>query len=168
MAGEDLKEEVQELREQIESLREALAQATEPYRELMRYVGRLQDLARNYFRLLELYARHGSVSPDLVLPGLKDDISRHIVLSLFEKPDRNITQITDAVRARRGTASRRIVRERLKALTKRGVVTASPGSRSRSFRISDEVVDKWSQVLGFPKYGDRRKAGAEESGDEHV
>ncbi len=168
MAGEDLKEELRELREQIESLREALAQATEPYRELMRYVDRLQDLARDYFRLLELYARHGSVSPDLVLPGLKDDISRHIVLSLFEKPDRNITQITDAVRARRGTASRRIVRERLEALRKQGVVVASPDSRGRSFRISDDVADKWSQVLGFPKYGDRRGVRTQESGDGHV
>ncbi len=151
MAKEDLQEDMRDLRKQIEALREALAQATRPYAELAGYLDRMQDLTRRSFRLLELYARHGSVSPDLVIPGLKDDISKHIVSVLMDHGDRNISQITDAVKGKRGTASRRIVRERLEDLETQGVVVSAPGPRGRTFRVSDEVASKWSQMLGLPK-----------------
>ncbi len=155
MAGEDVRKELRELREQIEGLREALSKVTGPYTELVGYVEQLQSLSRGYFRLLDLVARHGAVSPDLAVPGLKDDISRHIVSALMDKGDRNISQITDAVKERRGTASRRIVRERLEDLVGQGLVVADDGSRGRTFRVSDGVRERWSQVLGFSKYGDR-------------
>src|SRR5712691_9087530 len=141
-------------RAQIEALRSALSDVTRPYTELMAYVGRLQDVSRGYFRILDLYAKYGKVSPDLVIPGLKDDISRHIVVALFDRPDRSISQITEAVKGKRGTASRRIVRERLEDLERQGIVVATPGSRTRTFRVAEEVADKWSQVLGVPKYQD--------------
>ncbi|HLE53851.1 MAG TPA: hypothetical protein VI999_01235 [Thermoplasmata archaeon] len=168
MAEGDLQEDVRELRKQIEALREALATVTKPYSELAGYIDRLQELGRSYFRLLDLYARHGSISPELVIPGLKDDISRHIVSVLVDRGDRNISQITEAIKGKRGTASRRIVRERLEDLEKQGIVVSSQGPRGRTFRVSDEVVSKWSQVLGMPKYGDQPGKGHEERGDEHV
>ena len=151
MGKGDLQEDVRELRKQIEALREVLAQATKPYTELAGYLDRMQDLTRRSFRLLELYARYGSVSPDLVIPGLKDDISKHIVSVLMDQRDRNISQITDAVKGKRGTASRRIVRKRLEDLENQGVLVSAPGARGRTFRVSDEVVSKWSQVLGWSK-----------------
>src|SRR2546422_2678193 len=120
MTQDDLQKEIRELRSQIEALRSALSDVTRPYTELMAYVGRLQDVSRGYFRILDLYAKYGKVSPDLVIPGLKDDISRHIVVALFDRPDRNISQITEAVKRKRGTASRRIVRERLEDLERQG------------------------------------------------
>ncbi len=147
MAKGDLQEDVRELRKQIEALREALAQVTKPYSELAGYIDWLQELGRGYFRLLDLYARHGSISPELVIPGLKDDISRHIVSVLVDRGDRNISQITEAVKGKRGTASRRIVRARLEDLEKQGIVVSSHGPRGRTFRVSDEVVSKWSQLL---------------------
>src|SRR3990170_551294 len=162
MAGEDVRRDLRELREQIEALREALVRVTKPYSELAGYVEQLQSLSRGYFRLLDLVQRHGAVSPDLAVPGLKDDISRHIVSALIERGDRNISQITDAVKARRGTASRRIVRERLGDLVGQGVVVADSGPRGRTFRVSDGVRARWSQVLGFPKYGDRPGTGQDE------
>ncbi len=155
MAKGDLQDDVRELRKQVEALREALAQVAEPYRELAGYMDQLQTIARGYFRLLDLYAKHGAVSPDVVVPGLKDDISKAILTALFEKADRNISQITEAVKAKRGTASRRIVRERLQALVRDGVVVASSGSRAHTYRVSEEVTAKWSQVLGLSKYGDQ-------------
>ena len=155
MAQDDLRKELRDLRDQIEALRSALSDAARPYTELMSYVERLQDFSRGYFRLLDLYAKYGKVSPDLVIPGLKDDISRHIVVALFDKPDRNISQITEAVKGKRGTASRRIVRARLADLKEQGIVEATPGSRRRTFRIADVVAEKWSQVLGVPKYRDQ-------------
>jgi hypothetical protein len=167
MAGDGIRKDLRELREQIEALREALAQATKPYAELAGYIEQLQSLSRGYFRILGLVQRHGAVSPDLAVPGLKDDISRHIVSALIDRGDRNISQITDAVKARRGTASRRIVRERLDDLVGRGLVVADSGSRGRTFRVSDDVRSRWSQVLGFPKYGDRPE-NPQDEGDKDV
>lgn len=151
MAGGDLQKEVKELRKQMEALREALAEVAQPYRELADYMEQLQTISRGYFRLLDLYAKHGAVSPDVVVPGLKDDISKAILTVLFEKGDRNISQITEAVKGKRGTASRRIVRERLQELMSQGVVVESAASRGRTYRVSDEVTAKWSQVLGLSK-----------------
>ncbi len=151
MAKGDLQDDVRELRKQVEALRDALAKVAEPYRELAAFVDQLQGITRGYFRLLDLYAKHGSVSPEIVVPGLKDDISKAIVTSLFEKSDRNISQITESVKAKRGTASRRIVRERLHELVKDGVVVETTNSRTKTYRVSEDVAAKWSQVLGLSK-----------------
>jgi len=159
MTQDDLRKEIRELRAQIEALRTALSDVTRPYAELMAYVDRLQDVSRGYFRVLELFTKYGKVSPDLVIPGLKDDISRHIVVALFDQPDRNISQITEAVKGKRGTASRRIVRARLVDLQRQGIIVATPGSRNRTFRVADEVAEKWSQVLGVSKYRDQPDEG---------
>ena len=168
MAKADLQDDVRELRKQVEVLREALGEVARPYQELARYLERMQDLTRGYFRLLDFAARYGSVSPDLVIPGLKDDISKHIVSVLVDQGDRNISQITDAVKGKRGTASRRIIRERLQGLAAEGVVVSTPGPRGRTYRVSDEVIAKWSQVLGFSKYGGQPGTRQEERGEEHA
>src|SRR5467141_5441916 len=126
MGEGDLQDDVRELRKQVEALREVLGEVAEPYREIAGYFDQLQTITRGYFRLLDLYAKYGAVSPDLVIPGLKDDISRHIVSALFENADRNISQITKAVKGKRGTASRRIVRERVLELERTGVLVSTP------------------------------------------
>ncbi len=162
MGEGELQHDVRELRKQVEALREALGKVTEPYREIASYLDKLQGLASGYFRLLDLYAKYGAVSPDLVIPGLKDDISRHIVSTLFEKADRNIPQITEAVKVKRGTASRRIVRERIQDLERKGVLISTPSSKGRAYRVADDVASRWSQVLGLSKYEDHPKKGAEE------
>ena len=165
MGQGELQHDVRELRKQVEALREALGKVTEPYREIASYLDKLQGLARGYFRLLDLYAKYGAVSPDLVIPGLKDDISRHIVSTLFEKADRNISQITKAVKGKRGTASRRIVRERIQELERKGVLISTPNSRGRTYRITDDVASKWSQVLGLSKYEDQPHEGSDKKGE---
>src|SRR2546428_5865310 len=125
-------------RKQVEPLRDVLGKVGEPYREIAGYLDELQSIARGYFRLLDLYAKHGAVSPDIVIPGLKDDISKHIVTALFEKGDRNISQVTEAVKGKRGTASRRIVRERIQELEEKGVLVSAKGLRGRTYRVSEE------------------------------
>lgn len=147
MAEGDLQKDVRELRKQVEALRAALGEVAEPYRELAGFMEQIQTITRGYFRLLDLYAKHGSVSPELVVPGLKDDISKAILTVLFEKGDRNVSQITDAVKGKRGTASRRIVRERLHELVKNGVILESTGSRAKTYRVSEELAAKWSILL---------------------
>ena len=157
MAGDEIRKDLKELKEQVEALREAFSRALEPYAELARYVEQLQEVSKGYFRLLELVQRYGAVSPDLVVPGMKDDIARHIVSTLVESPDKNISEITEAVKARRGTASRRIVRERLEELARDGIVVVTLGSRARKFRISEEIAAKWSRIL-MPGGSDRETA----------
>ena len=66
----------------------------------------LVNASDNYYRLIELYMKYGKISPEVALPGVKDDISKIIVQVLFERNGQNISQITDAVKTKRGTASR--------------------------------------------------------------
>lgn len=164
MAKGDLQDDVRALRRQVEALRDAFAKVAEPYREIAGYLEQLQSISRGHFRLLDLYAKPGAVSPDVVVPGLKDDISEAIVTALFEKADRNISQIAEAVKVRRGTASRRIVREGIQTLVKDGVIVASSGARGHTYRVSEEVVEKWSHVLGLSKCGDQPETTQEERG----
>ena len=159
MGEDDVRKEIQELREQMEALSAAIDRIAKPYGQLFEYLERFQGIAKSYFRVLDLYQKYGSVSPEVVVPGLKDPISKEILKALFEKGDRNISQITEAVKARRGTASRRIVRERLEAMERDGVVVASGQGKVRTFSISAAVVEKWSQVLGLAKSQEQRGEG---------
>jgi len=152
MGEEEIKNEIKELKDQIAVLSEALERVTKPYQQVIGQMEVLQDVARRYFSLLDLYQRYGEVSPEVIVPGLKDPISQQIVRILFDKGDRNISQIAEQMRQRRGSASRRIIRERLDKLVADGVVTASEEGKQRRFSVSDEVVQKWSQVLGLNKY----------------
>ncbi len=155
MAEKDLRKEIQELREQMEALSAALDRIAQPYGQLLGYLERFQGIARSYFRVLDLYQRYGAISPEIVVPGLKDPISTEIVKALFEKGDRNISQITEAVKARRGTASRRIVRQRLEALVADGGGVAEGQGKIRTFDVAPAVVEKWSQILGLAKPDDQ-------------
>jgi hypothetical protein len=151
MGEKDLRKEIQDLRGQMETLSAAFDRIAKPYGQLFDYLERFQGLASSYFRVLDLYQKFGSVSPEIVIPGLKDSISKEIVKALFEKGDRNISQITEAVKARRGTASRRIVRGKLESLVAQGTVVAEGDAKIRTFAIAPAVVEKWSQVLGLVK-----------------
>jgi len=151
MGDQDLRKEIQELREQVEVLNAALDRVARPYGQLFEYLERFQGIAKSYFRVLELYQKYGAVSPEIVVPGLKDPIAREIVKALFEKGDRNVSQVTEAVKARRGTASRRIVRGKLDALLRDGVVVSEGTGKIRTFSIAPAVVEKWSQVIGLAK-----------------
>lgn len=157
MGDEDLRKEIQDLRDQMEALNAALDRISKPYGQLFDYLDRFQGIARSYFRVLDLYQKFGSVSPEIVVPGLKDPISKEVVKALFEKGDRNVSQVTEAVKARRGTASRRIVREKLEALVRDGVVVESGEGKIRTFSVAPAVVEKWSQVLGLSKPDEQPK-----------
>lgn len=149
MGDEEEGVDLADLAAKIERLERAVDRLRKPYAQLVGYLDRLQAIARSYFRLLELLNRYGALSPDMAIPGLKDPISRDIVRILFERGDRNITQVTEALRARRGSASRQIVRERLRDLEEGGILVSERTSRGRTYAVSEETVRRWSQILGL-------------------
>ena len=148
---EDIRKEIKDLSEKIDKLEETLTKISQPYSEIVGYISQFQSISKGYFRLLDLYDKHGSLSPEVIIPDLKDPISKEIVVILFSKKEQNISQITEELKKRRGTASRRIVRERLNTLLEKNIVVCDEGSKTKKYSISMEVVEKWSQVLGLPK-----------------
>jgi len=146
---EDLQEQIKALSEKMESVEESVGKVAQPYSQLLEYIERFQKISSSYFKMLGLYQRYGAISPDLLIPGVKDPISRDIVKVLFERDGQNISQITDKLKEMRGTSSRRIVRERLKELETKGVVRSKGSVKSKDFWLTEEYVDKWYQLLGL-------------------
>lgn len=149
MADEELERQIKALSEKMEGLEESMRMVSSPYSQLLEYIERFQKISSSYFRLIDLYQRYGEISPDLLMPDVKDHISREIVKILFERDGQNITRITDKLKARRGSASRRIVRERLKKLREKGIVVERGSERSREYWLTEEYVKKWYDLLGL-------------------
>jgi DNA-binding transcriptional ArsR family regulator len=149
MADEDLKKQIKSLSEKMESVEETMSKVSQPYSQLLEYIERFQKISSSYFKMLGLYQRYGAISPDLLIPGVKDSISRDIVKVLFERDGQNISQITDKLKEMRGTSSRRIVRERLKLLEEKGVVKGKGSSRSKDYWLTGEYIEKWYNLIGL-------------------
>ena len=151
MADSEEAKRIEELTDRIEELESTLRKVAEPYTELVRQLSMFQDTVQKYFRLMDLYQKHGVVSIDTILPQVKDPISKEIMRILLDKPGLNISEITEELRARRGSSSRRIVRDRLGELLASGLVKERSDRKEKTYEISEEVVKKWSQVLGLSK-----------------
>jgi DNA-binding transcriptional ArsR family regulator len=149
MPDEDLKKQIKSLSEKMESVEETMSKVSQPYSQLLEYIERFQKISSSYFKMLGLYQRYGAISPDLLIPGVKDSISRDIVKVLFERDGQNISQITDKLKEMRGTSSRRIVRERLKLLEEKGVVKGKGSSRSKDYWLTEEYIEKWYNLIGL-------------------
>jgi len=147
---EELREEIRELSGKVAELESALRSATRPIGDLMSQLEGMNRIAGNYFRLLELYHRKGTISPEAVLPELKDPISVEVVKVLFDRNGLNVSELTDQLRERRGSASRTVVRERLSQLVADGIVTANDGPHGVTlYSISEEVAERWYRMLGL-------------------
>lgn len=144
-AASGLPAEVVRLREEVERL-------TGLYRELVGRLGTFTRMEESYLRLVALYARYGVVSPDVLVPSATDPMSKEVLRALALISEGSVQEITERVRELRGRASRRIVRERLERLQRAGAVElrATRGGRAL-WRLSEEVVRKWAEVLGLSK-----------------
>ncbi len=100
-------------------------------------------------RIVNLLLEHGGLTPELILPEIKDAISQDIVRVLLDKPDQNTSQITERVKNKRGTASRRIIRKKITELIKKDIIEVSEQGSRTVYRLTDQVMKKWSQLLGF-------------------
>ncbi|NLX47273.1 MAG: ArsR family transcriptional regulator [Euryarchaeota archaeon] len=151
MAGTDDAKRIQELTERIAQLEETIRQVSVPYSQLVSQLATFQETVGKYFRLMDLYQRYGVVSVDTIVPEVKDPISKDILRILLDRPGLNISQLTDELKGRRGSSSRRIVRDKLGELAKAGLLVEEAGRNERSYRLSEDLVKRWSQVLGLTK-----------------
>lgn len=152
MAGEeDQGKKIDELTHKVDQLETALREVARPYSELVAQLSQFQDTVQKYFRLLDLYQRYGSISIETILPEVKDPISKEIVKVLLDKPGLNISEITEQLRDRRGSSSRRIVRDRLNELVGQNILLEKAGPKEKVYEITEPVIRKWSQVLGLSK-----------------
>lgn len=149
--AEDQSKKIEELTARIAELESAVREVARPYSELVEQLSRFQDTVQRYFKLMDLYQRHGVISIETILPGVKDPIAKDIMRLLLDKPGLNISEITEQLRQRRGSASRRIVRDRLGELLGQGMVVEQSGKKEKTYEISEAVVRKWSEVLGLTK-----------------
>ncbi len=166
MADEDLGKQIKALSDKMESVEETMSKVSQPYSQLLEYIERFQKISSSYFKMLGLYQRYGAISPDLLIPGVKDSISRDIVKVLFERDGQNISQITDKLKDMRGTSSRRIVRERLKLLEEKGVVKSKGSSRSKDYWLTEEYIEKWYNLIGLGPAKDKPTEHVREDGRE--
>lgn len=138
----DVTEELKELSKRISELEQMLATLMKPFTDARKTTER-------YLKLAGLLLDHGGLTPEAILPGLKDPISKDIVRVLLEHPEQNTSQITELVKSRRGTASRRIIRAKLKSLEDQHIVQKHPQGSRIVYSLTPEVIKKWTQLLGL-------------------
>jgi len=123
---------VESLMERIGPGFEEVKESAKVVREGFEFYDSLVRLMSKFTKTERLESRFGDLK--------KDDISWKIVQILDRSQPLNISQLTAAVRAERGTASRRIVRERVNDLLKRGIlqVIEDDDERARYFTLVGE------------------------------
>jgi len=138
----DLAEEVKELNKRIAELEKILSTILEPLQDVSK-------VTQNYMRLISILIDRGGLTPDMMIPDVKDPISKDIVRVLLERFDQNISQITELVRSKRGTASRRIIREKLQYLEEKNIIKKYQKGSLYVYNLDEKVIRKWSQMIGF-------------------
>ena len=138
----DLEKDIKDLNKRISELEKMLSTVIKPLQQV-------SNTTQRYLKITSLVLEHGGLTPDMILPEIKDHISQQIVRTLIDRKDQNISQITELVRSKRGTASRRIIRDRLKELEEKEIVKKQQKGSIYVYSLTDKVIKKWSQMLGF-------------------
>lgn len=107
-------ERVESLIERIDPRIEEVSESAQVIREGFEFYDSMVSLMSKFTRAERLESRYGDLK--------KDDIAWAMIKTLDERGPLNISQITAGVRRQRGTASRRIVRQRVKNLLDRGIL----------------------------------------------
>lgn len=147
---EDLKEEINSLKKQMNELETIIKNLMNMHRNVLERLSTNSEVEKRYINLLSLYERFGRISPSLI-PEIDDPVSERIVEVLLDKKSANVTQITGAVRRKRGSASRHTVRDRLGKLEEEEVVEKVEQGRGKNYRLTEGVIEKWAELLGIKK-----------------
>jgi len=135
----------------LAELEDSIGKIKGGYAELGQYMEVLKEISSRYFRLMDLYTKHGRISVDLAAPDIKDPISKEIVRILLDRADKeegsNLSEITRELKKIRGTASRRIVRERILRLEALGFVKKTQMGKTALYSLSESLVEKWHSLL---------------------
>ncbi len=109
---------------------EEVSESAQVIREGFEFYDGMVKLMSKFTKAERLESRYGDLK--------KDQISWLIIKILDSSQPLNISQITASIRAERGTASRRIVRERVNTLIQRGVlmVIEDEDERARYFTLA--------------------------------
>jgi len=142
LVEKDLAKEVKELTKRINELEKMISTLIKP-------IQNVGNTTRNYLKITQILLENGGLTPDMIIPEIKDEISREIVRALMKKSDQNISQITELVKSKRGSGSRRIIRERLKKLEKQEIVEKNQKGSLYVYKLTDKVIKKWSKMLGL-------------------
>jgi len=151
LAEEDKDKKIEELALRIAELEASIRLITKPYANLVDHLDQVQGIVNRYFGLLDMYQTHGGISIDMIIPNVKDPISKEIVRILLDHPRLNISQLADELKKRLGSSSRRIVRSKLLVLVEQGIVVDDIEGKVKTYSVSSTVIKKWSQVLGLTK-----------------
>ncbi|MGM0405651.1 MAG: helix-turn-helix domain-containing protein [Thermoplasmatota archaeon] len=148
--NEEMKEEIENLKAQINTMQGMLENLMNMHKNVLKKVSTDSDIEKRYLKMLSLYQRYGKISPS-VLPGIEDYISENIVEILLDAKNANITQITERLRHRKGSASRHTVRDRLKDLENEGIVKKEDTGKGKMYTLTNKTIDKWAELLGIKK-----------------
>jgi len=127
--------------ERLRRLEELLAEALQRLERLEELLGSMSEEAMIASRLAVAFsmpAMRAVEAARRVVEAYRfvsDPISRAIVEALADCEPKSISEITRLVRELRGSASRRIVRERLRLLEERGVVVSEEHGSRRLYSL---------------------------------
>ena len=144
-------EEIKRLSSKIDNLEAMISEMSQPYQETRNLMDKFQEMASGYLKIIGLYQQHGKVSPEMLVPTVKDPIAQDILVILFEKKELNVSQIAENLREKRGTASRKTVRDKLKELEEADAIEVIDDKKVKKYKVSDELVEKWLKLLGVMK-----------------
>ena len=110
---------------------EEVSESAKVIREGFEFYDGMVKLMSKFTKAERLESRYGDLK--------KDQISWMIIKILDVSIPLNISQITAAVRAERGTSSRRIIRDRVNELHKRGILSVieNEDDRARYFALAN-------------------------------
>ncbi|MHA1115538.1 MAG: hypothetical protein ACTSRR_06500 [Candidatus Heimdallarchaeaceae archaeon] len=132
-----MENKINELIQQVNSLKEQ-GQDIDNILNLLQVVVNTLQLSQAPF---SVYRKTKSLTQTIVEknPFLKyDEISKAIISALERKGPLNISQLTEAVRKERGTASRRIIRERVDKLLSKGLLIEDDEGFGRRIKINKD------------------------------
>ena len=143
--------EIERLSTKIDNLEGMISDMAKPYQDAMAMMAKFNEMASGYLKIINLYQQHGKVSPEMLVPTVKDPIAQDILVILFEKKELNVSQIADNLKEKRGTSSRKTVRDKLKELEDARAIEVVGDRKVKKYKVSDELVEKWLKLLGVMK-----------------
>lgn len=127
---ESTEDRLRALAKRLEELEIRLSKESSVLDEVLREVRLMRDISLASASILRTTSR--------ITRYNYGDISRHIVDALLRSGPMNISQLTIFLMKTRGTASRRIVSEKVKLLRKHEIIEEIPGKKSeKRYKIKE-------------------------------